>query len=138
MSMSASVKWDGDVRFKGTTGSGFDVMIDGELKQGPRPMELILLGLGGCTSYDVVGTLKKTRQDVVDCVAEIDAERADAVPAVFTKIHVKFVVSGRGLSEKKVERAVNLTAEKYCSASIMLQNGGVEITHSFEIIEVDY
>jgi len=137
MSMSANVKWDGDVRFKGTTGSGFEVMIDGELQQGPRPMELILLGLGGCTSYDVIGTLKKTRQDVVDCVAQIDAERADAVPAVFTKIHVNFVVSGRGLSDKKVERAVNLTAEKYCSASIMLQNGGVEITHSFETVEVD-
>lgn len=137
MSMSAKVKWDGDVRFQGTTGSGFDVMLDGELQQGPRPMELILLGLGGCTSYDVVGTLKKTRQDVVDCVAEIDAERADSIPSVFTKIHVKFVVSGRGLSEKKVGRAVELSAEKYCSASIMLEKGGVEISHSFEIIEVE-
>ncbi len=137
MSMSAKVKWDGDVRFQGTTGSGFDVMLDGELQQGPRPMELILLGLGGCTSYDVVGILKKTRQDVVDCVAEIDAERADTVPSVFTKIHVKFVVSGRGLNEKKVERAVKLSAEQYCSASIMLEKGGVEITHSYEIVEVE-
>ncbi|MDO6512980.1 MULTISPECIES: OsmC family protein [unclassified Neptuniibacter] len=136
MSMSAKVKWDGDVRFKGTTGSGFDVMIDGELQQGPRPMELILLGLGGCTSYDVVGILKKTRQDVIDCVAEIEAERAETVPSVFTKIHVKFVVSGRGLNAKKVERAVSLSAEQYCSASIMLEKGGVEITHSFEIVEV--
>ncbi|WP_434025552.1 OsmC family protein [Neptuniibacter halophilus] len=135
--MSAKVKWDGDVRFQGTTGSGFDVMIDGELKQGPRPMELMLLGLGGCTSYDVIGILKKTRQDVVDCVAEIEAERADAVPSVFTKIHVKFVVSGRGLNEKKVERAVKLSAEQYCSASIMLEKGGVEISHSFEIVEVE-
>jgi putative redox protein len=134
--MSAKVKWDGDVRFKGTTGSGFDVMIDGELQQGPRPMELILLGLGGCTSYDVVGILKKTRQDVIDCVAEIEAERAETVPSVFTKIHVKFVVSGRGLNAKKVERAVSLSAEQYCSASIMLEKGGVEITHSFEIVEV--
>ena len=137
MSMSAKVKWDGDVRFQGTTGSGFDVMIDGELQQGPRPMELILLGLGGCTSYDVVGILKKTRQDVVDCVAEIEAERADTVPSVFTKIHVKFVVSGRGLNAKKVERAVSLSAEQYCSASIMLEKGGVEISHSFEIVEVE-
>lgn len=137
MSMSAKVKWDGDVRFQGTTGSGFDVMIDGELKQGPRPMELMLLGLGGCTSYDVVGILKKTRQDVVDCVAEINAERADAVPAVFTKIHVKFIVSGRDLNEKKVERAVKLSAEQYCSASLMLEKGGVEITHSYEIVNVD-
>ncbi|MAY43017.1 MULTISPECIES: OsmC family protein [unclassified Neptuniibacter] len=137
MSMNAKVKWDGDVRFQGTTGSGYEVMLDGELQQGPRPMELILLGLGGCTSYDVVGILKKTRQDVVDCVAEIDAERADTVPSVFTKIHVKFVVTGRGLNEKKVERAVKLSAEQYCSASIMLEKGGVEISHSFEIVEVD-
>ena len=137
MSMSAKVKWDGDVRFQGATGSGFDVMIDGELKQGPRPMELMLLGLGGCTSYDVVGILKKTRQDVVDCVAEIDAERADEVPSVFTKIHVKFVVSGRDLNPKKVERAVKLSAEQYCSASLMLEKGGVEITHSYEIVEVE-
>ncbi|MGH1430364.1 MAG: OsmC family protein [Neptuniibacter sp.] len=134
--MSAKVKWDGDVRFQGTTGSGFDVMIDGELQQGPRPMELMLLGLGGCTSYDVVGILKKTRQDVVDCVAEIDAERADEVPSVFTKIHVKFIVSGRDLNPKKVERAVKLSAEQYCSASLMLEKGGVEITHSYEIVEV--
>jgi putative redox protein len=135
--MSAKVKWDGDVRFQGTTGSGFDLRLDGKLKQGPRPMELMLIGLGGCTSYDVLGILKKTRQDVVDCVAEIEAERADAVPAVFTKIHVKFVVSGRGLNEKKVERAVKLSAEQYCSASIMLEKGGVEISHSFEIVEVE-
>lgn len=137
MSMSAKVKWDGDVRFQGTTGSGFDVMVDGELKQGPRPMELMLIGLGGCTSYDVVGILKKTRQDVVDCVAEIDAERADEVPSVFTKIHVKFIVSGRELNPKKVERAVKLSAEQYCSASLMLERGGVEITHSYEIVEVE-
>ena len=137
MSMSAKVKWDGDVRFQGTTGSGFDVMVDGELKQGPRPMELMLIGLGGCTSYDVVGILKKTRQDVVDCVAEIDAERADEVPSVFTKIHVKFIVSGRDLNPKKVERAVKLSAEQYCSASLMLERGGVEITHSYEIVEVE-
>lgn len=137
MGMSAKVKWDGDVCFQGTTGSGFDVMIDGELQQGPRPMELMLLGLGGCTSYDVVGILKKTRQDVVDCVAEIDAERADEVPSVFTKIHVKFVVSGRDLNPKKVERAVKLSAEQYCSASLMLEKGGVEITHSYEIVEVE-
>lgn len=137
MSMSAKVKWDGDVRFQGTTGSGFDVMVDGELKQGPRPMELMLIGLGGCTSYDVVGILKKTRQDVVDCVAEVDAERADEVPSVFTKIHVKFIVSGRELNPKKVERAVKLSAEQYCSASLMLERGGVEITHSYEIVEVE-
>ena len=134
--MNASVMWDGDVRFKGTSGSAAGITLDGELVAGPRPMELMLLGLGGCTSYDVVGILKKTRQDVVDCVAEISAERADAVPAVFTKIHVKFIVSGRGLKEKQVERAVKLSAEQYCSASLMLERGGVEISHSYEIIEV--
>lgn len=137
MDMTAKVKWDGDVRFQGTTGSGFDVMLDGELKEGPRPMELMLLGLGGCTSYDVVGILKKTRQDVVDCVAEITSKRADEVPAVFTDIHVKFVVSGRNLKEKHVERAVKLSAEQYCSASLMLERGGVNITHSYEIVEVE-
>ncbi len=135
--MQAKVAWDGDVRFRGTTGSGFDIMIDGEVKQGPRPMELMLLGLGGCTSYDVVGILKKARQDVVDCVAEIEAERADEVPAVFTTIHIKFAVSGRNLNPKKVERAVKLSAEQYCSASLMLERGGVEITHSFEIVAVE-
>lgn len=134
--MSATVKWDGDVRFKGTTGSGFEIILDGELLAGPRPMEMMLLGLGGCTSYDVVGILKKTRQDVVDCVAEISAQRADAIPAVFSKIHVKFIVSGRNLKEKQVERAVKLSAEQYCSASLMLERGGVEISHSYEIIEL--
>ena len=137
MDMTAKVKWDGDVRFQGTTGSGFDVMLDGELKEGPRPMELMLLGLGGCTSYDVVGILKKTRQDVVDCVAEIDAERADTVPSVFTKIHIKFVVSGRNLKESHVKRAVQLSADEYCSASLMLEKGGVEISHSYELVEVE-
>lgn len=133
--MKASVKWDGDLRFKGTSGSGFDVMIDADLQQGPRPMELILLGLGGCTSFDVVKILQKSRQDVTDCVAEIESERADAVPAVFTKIHVHFIVTGRGLKESHVSRAVTLSAEQYCSASLMLEKGGVAITHSFEIRE---
>lgn len=135
--MNVEVKWDGDVRFQSTTGSGFNVTIDGEQKAGPRPMELILLGLGGCTSYDVVGILKKTRQDVVDCVAQISAERSDEVPAVFTKIHINFVVTGRDLKEKHVANAVQLSAEKYCSASLMLERGGVEITHSFELVEAD-
>jgi len=137
MGMNAKVKWDGDLSFKGTTGSGFDVMIDGEQKKGARPMELMLLGLGGCTSYDVINILKKTRQDVVDCVAEIDAERADTVPSVFTKIHIKFVVSGRNLKESHVKRAVQLSADEYCSASLMLEKGGVEISHSYELVEVE-
>ncbi len=133
--MQAKIAWDGDVRFKATTGSGFDITVDGEQKAGPRPMELLLVGLGGCTSYDVLNILKKSRQDVVDCVAEIDAERADEVPAVFTKIHVKFVVTGRNLKETHVSKAVRLSAEKFCSASLMLERGGVEISHSYEIKE---
>ncbi len=135
--MQVSTKWDGDVRFKATTGTGFEVMMDGEQKQGARPMEMMLMGVAGCSSYDVVGILKKTRQDVVDCVAEVEAQRADAVPAVFTKIHIKFIVSGRNIKEKHVERAVHLSADEYCSASIMLKAAGVEVTHSYEIIEVE-
>ncbi|MBA4501440.1 OsmC family protein [Marinobacterium marinum] len=135
--MSVSVNWDGDDRFKATTGSGFDIVIDKDLEQGPRPMELMLAGLGGCTSVDVVGILRKARQDVVSCVAEIQAERSTDVPSVFTDIHVKFVVSGRGLREAAVARAVRLSAEQYCSASLMLERGGVKISHSFEIVEVE-
>lgn len=137
MDMNAKVKWDGDVQFKGTTGTGFDIMLDGKSEVGCRPMELLLVGLGGCTSYDVISILKKTRQDVVDCVAEVGAKRADEVPAVFTDIHVKFVVSGRNLKESHVKRAVQLSAEQYCSASLMLEKGGVNITHSYEIVEVE-
>lgn len=137
MSMNVKVQWDGDVRFNGTTGSGFDIKIDGEQKQGARPLEMMLLGVAGCSSYDVVNILKKTRQDVVNVYAEVDAERADAVPAVFTKIHIKFIVEGRGLKEAHVKRAVQLSAEEYCSASIMLQKAGVEISHSYELVEVE-
>ncbi|MFN3882626.1 MAG: OsmC family protein [Nitrincola lacisaponensis] len=133
--MQASIEWDGDLRFKGTSGSGFEVMIDADLQQGPRPMELVLLGLGGCTSYDVVQILKKSRQQVTGCRAQITSERAETVPAVFTKIHVHFVVTGDNLKPAHVERAVKLSAEQYCSASLMLERGGVEITHSFEIAE---
>ncbi|WP_425436393.1 OsmC family protein [Marinobacterium halophilum] len=135
--MSVSVNWDGDDRFKATTGSGFDITIDKDLQQGPRPMELMLAGLGGCTSVDVVGILRKARQDVVNCVADIQAERSDEVPSVFTEIHVKFTVSGRKLKPAAVERAVRLSAEQYCSASLMLERGGVKISHSFDIIEVE-
>jgi putative redox protein len=135
MSMSVSVNWEGEGRFKATTGSGFEVMIDKALEQGPRPMELVLVGLGGCTSVDVVGILRKARQDVSSCVAQISAERSDQVPAVFTRIQVKFIVTGRGLKPAAVERAVRLSAEQYCSASLMLERGGVQISHSYEIVE---
>ncbi|MBU6952843.1 OsmC family protein [Hahella sp. HN01] len=136
--MKATITWGGDAKFIGKTGSGHDVVMDGPpdhggQNQGPRPMEMLLLGLGGCTSFDVMSILTKARADVTDCVAEITAERADAVPAVFTKIHIHFVVTGRDLRDPVVKRAVDLSAEKYCSASIMLEKGGVEITHDFEI-----
>jgi putative redox protein len=136
--MKAVVKWVDGVMFVGESGSGHSVVMDGAPEQGGRnmgvrPMEMLLLGLGGCASYDVIAMLKKGRQQIVDCRAEVEAERADAVPAVFTKIHVKFIVSGNDLKENQVKRAVDLSAEKYCSASIMLGAAGVEMSHSFEI-----
>jgi putative redox protein len=98
-------------------------------------MEMLLMGLGGCSAFDVMSMLKKSRQQVVDCRAELKAERADAVPAVFTSIHLHFVVTGTALKESQVARAVSLSAEKYCSASIMLEAAGVDITHSHEVRE---
>jgi len=120
--------------------SGCEVLMDGPEEaggtgRGVRPMELVLIGLGGCTSYDVVTILAKSRQPVIDCVTELTAERAATEPKVFTRIHVHFKVTGRGLDQAKVARAVLLSAEKYCSASIMLTRGGVAITHDFEIVE---
>ncbi|MGO3738131.1 MULTISPECIES: OsmC family protein [Marinomonas] len=135
--MKTNVSWQEDVHFTAETGSGFKIEIDGNQTAGPRPMELLLAGLGGCTSYDVVGILKKARQDVTSCVAQIDADRADAVPAVFTEIRVHFVVTGRNLKESVVARAVKLSAEEYCSASLMLEKGGVKIVHSFEVVEAE-
>ena len=140
--MKATVKWVDNAMFLGESGSGHAVVMDGPAEHGGRnlgirPMEMVLLGLGGCTSFDVMSILTKQRLDVIDCVAEIEAERADAVPSVFTKIHVHFKVTGRNLKESAVERAVKLSAEKYCSASIMLEQGGVEITHSFAVSEFE-
>ena len=139
--MQATVKWVDGVMFVGETGSGHAVVMDGPpdhggRNMGMRPMEMILLGLGGCSSFDVMQILQKGRNNIVKCSAEISAERVDAVPSVFSKIHLHFVVSGRDLKESAVERAVKLSAEKYCSASIMLSKAGVEITHDFEVIEV--
>lgn len=138
--MKARVKWVEEATFVAESGSGHAIIMDGppELggrNLGVRPMEMLLLGMGGCTSFDVIHILKKARQPVTDCVAELEAERADTDPKVFTKIHVHFVVTGKGLDEKRVARAVELSAEKYCSASIMLANGGVEISHDYEIIQ---
>ncbi|MDP4547566.1 OsmC family protein [Marinobacter sp. MDS2] len=140
--MKATVDWTGNVSFKATSGTGHSVQMDGPpdlggQNLGPRPMEMLLMGVGGCSSFDVMTILQKSRQDVTACHAELEAERADAVPAIFTKIHLHFVVTGHNLKEKQVERAVSLSAEKYCSASIMLGAAGVEITHSFEIREAE-
>jgi len=140
--MKTRVKWVDNAMFLGESGSGHSVVMDGPEDHGGRnlgirPMEMLLLGLGGCTSFDVMSILTKQRLNVTDCVADIEAERADAVPAVFTKIHVHFTVTGRALRESAVERAVKLSAEKYCSASIMLEQGGVEITHSYSVVEAE-
>lgn len=136
--MKAVVKWIDDVMFLGESGSGHTVTMDGAPEQGGRnmgirPMEMFLIGLGGCASFDVITMLKKGRQQVTDCRAEIGAQRKDAIPAVFSKIHINFIVRGNNLKESQVKRAVELSAEKYCSASIMLEASGVDITHSYEI-----
>lgn len=135
--MKARVKWVDGMTFVGESESGHAVVMDaapdiGGKNLGVRPMEMLLLGTGGCSSIDVLLILKKSRQDVTDCWVEIDAERADSEPKVFTKIHMHFVVTGRDLDEKRVDRAVTLSADKYCSASIMLGQMA-EITHDFEI-----
>jgi len=138
--MKARIQWVQDAMFVAESGSGHAVVIDGPAdgggrNLGVRPMELVLMGVGACTAYDVVHILRKARQPVVRCVAELSAERAESEPKVFTKIHVRFVVTGQGLTEAAVKRAVDLSAEKYCSASIMLGRAGVDITHDFEIVE---
>jgi putative redox protein len=135
--MQVKVKWIDGVSFVGESETGHAVVLDGAPENGGRnigmrPMEMLLIGMGACTSFDVVTILKKARQPIVDVYADITAERADTVPKVFTKIHVHFVVTGNDLNENQVARAVSLSADKYCSASIMLQKA-CEITHDFEI-----
>lgn len=137
--MKATIKWTGDVSFEGSADSGHRVAMDGPPEhggknKGARPMELVLIGAGGCTAFDVVHILRKSRQDITDCVAEIEAERAPADPKVFTRIHIHFIVTGGKLDPKRVENAIKLSAEKYCSASIMLGKTA-HITHDFEIKE---
>ena len=138
--MQATIKWVDNAMFLGESGSGHSVVMDGPPDQGgrnmgARPMEMLLLGMGGCSAFDVMAMLRKSRQQVVDCRVELEAERADAVPSVFTRIHLHFVVTGVGLKETQVARAVQLSAEKYCSASIMLESAGVEISHAYECVE---
>ena len=139
--MKARVKWLDNMSFVGESGSGHSIVMDGppELggrNLGVRPMEMLLLGLGGCSSFDVVLILQKAKQAVTDCEVEITAERAETEPKVFTSIHLHFIVKGRQLAPEKVERAIRLSAEKYCSASIMLGKTA-EVTHDFEVREAD-
>ena len=137
--MKTQIKWMQDVSFKGKSESGHEVILDGPEELGGkglgmRPMEMMLIGMGGCTSFDVVTILKKSRQQITGCIAEIEAVRADAIPKVFTSIHIHFLIKGIDLQKKAVERAVELSANKYCSASIMLGKS-VKITHDFVISE---
>lgn len=138
--MKARVKWVEGMAFMAEADSGHAIVMDGApdiggRNLGPRPMEMVLMGAGGCSSIDVVMILQKSRQDVVDCQVELTADRSEDHPKVFTKIHFHFVVKGRKLNPATVERAINLSAEKYCSATIMLAKTA-EITHDFEIVEV--
>ena len=138
--MKARVKWLDNMTFVGESASGHSVVMDGPPEFGGRdlgirPMEMLLLGMGGCTAFDVINILKKSRQDVTDCTVELEAERADTEPKIFTKIHAHFVVEGNNLSEDKVKRAIDLSAGKFCSASIMLGKTA-EITHDFEMVSI--
>ncbi|MBI5438450.1 MAG: OsmC family protein [Nitrosomonadales bacterium] len=137
--MKVRVKWVEQASFLGETESGHTVLMDGPptaggRNLGPRPMEMLLLGTGGCTNFDVVSILKKSRQAVTDCYVELEAERAETDPKVFTRIHMHFVVKGRDIKPEAVEKAIKLSAEKYCSASIML-GATAAITHDFEVIQ---
>lgn len=140
--MQGTVKWLDGAMFIGESGSGHSVVMDGPedlggRNQSLRPMEMLLLGTGGCAIYDVISMLKKSRQQVTDCRVELRAERADAVPAVFKEMALHFVVTGHDLREAQVKRAVELSAEKYCSASIMLAKAGVAVSHSYAIEEAE-
>ena len=139
--METQLKWAGNAAFIGTASSGHTVVMDGPAEGGgrnlgPRPMEMLILGMGACSTYDVVSILKKSRQEITDCEIKITSQRADSDPKVFTDIQLHFIVSGHNLKEKQVERAIKLSAEKYCSASIML-GATANITHDFEIVNVD-
>jgi putative redox protein len=141
MASKARVKWIENRRFLGESGSGHAVVMEGapgegEIASGIRPMEMLLLGMGGCTTYDVVDILEKAREKVTDVVVEIEAERAGEIPKVYKQIHAHYIVTGRGLKPSAVERAINLSAEKYCSATIMLA-ATATVTHDFEIVEAD-
>ena len=135
--MQGRVKWVEGRAFVAESGSGHALVLDGPAEHGgrnlgPSPMELVLLGTGGCTAFDVVLILKRGRENIADCVVELDAERAQTDPKVFTKIVMRYIVTGRGLDPKKVERAVQLSAEKYCTVSAMIGKTA-QIEHAIEI-----
>jgi len=139
--MKSRVRWVGDALFLGESGSGHAIVMDGPSEAGGRnlgirPMEMLLLGTGGCTAFDVVSILRKAKQQVTACEVELSAERVEEFPKVFSHIHVRFILSGRSLKPAQVERAIALSAEKYCSASIMLGKTA-RITHDFELREAD-
>ncbi|WP_255987481.1 OsmC family protein [Chitinolyticbacter albus] len=139
--MKVRLKWVEQVSFLAQSESGHAVLMDGPPEGGgrnlgPRPMEMVLMGAAGCSTYDVIHILKKARADVRDCVVDVDADRAGEDPKVFTRIHLHFTVTGRGLKPEQVERAIKLSAEKYCSATIMLAKTA-EVTHDFELIEAN-
>ncbi|RTZ63608.1 MAG: OsmC family protein [Aquificaceae bacterium] len=138
--MKSRVKWLDNMSFVGESASGHSVVMDGPPEAGGRnlgirPMEMLLLGLGGCSSFDVVSMLKKGRQNISNCEVEISAKRADTEPKVFTEIHLHFIIEGKDLSEVKVSKAIQLSAEKYCSASIMLGKTAT-VTHDYEIVSI--
>ena len=139
--MKARIKWVEERTFLGESASGHSVVMDGDPAAGGRgigvrPMEMLLLGLGGCTAFDVVHILDKSRQPIEGCVVEVEAERAETESKVFRRVHLRYVVSGRNLSRAKVERAVRLSAEKYCSASIMFAKTA-EISHAVEVVDLE-
>jgi putative redox protein len=138
--MKARIKWIEQATFVGESGSGHAVVMDGPPESGGRdlgirPMEMLLLGMGGCTQFDVLLILRRARQQITDCVVELEAERAESDPKVFTRIHAHFIITGHDLNERQVARAIKLSAEKYCSASIML-GATAAVTHDYEIRHV--
>lgn len=135
--MQASVKWLDNQRFVGTSESGHTVVMDGDKASAASPMEMVMMAAGSCASVDVVSILKKARQQVTGVEVQLSGERADAVPAVFTRMNLHFVVTGFDVSDKHVERAVNLSADKYCSVSIMLGKS-VDISHSFDVRQAEF
>ena len=137
--MNISVKWIDGMLMVGKSDSGHAIVMDGPPEidgenLGVRPMEMLLLGMAGCTMIDVVSTLKKMRENISDCQTKVSADRGEEYPKVFTNIHIHFIVKGNNLDSKKIDKAISLSAEKYCSASIMLGKTA-NITHDFEIIE---